>query len=157
MPVKVILKEDIGSLGKAGELVTVKPGYARNYLIPRGVAIVATLQNLVWLKEHREKLESEAAAKRAEFEALKSILDGIGDITIEAPVGPTGKLFGRVTAQAIAEKIAELSENKLVLAHKVVVIQGHPHGIDELGSYTASVGFGPAVKGQVNIQIIEVQ
>ncbi len=155
MPVKVILKEDIETLGKAGELVTVKPGYARNYLIPRGVAVVATLQNLVWLKEHREKLQQEANQKRQAAEALKAILEGLGEITINAQVGPTGQLYGRINNQVLADEFNSLSEGKLSLDRKDVVIAGHAHGIDELGTYTAVVNFGLSVKANVTVNVVE--
>jgi large subunit ribosomal protein L9 len=157
MPVKIILKEDIDTLGKAGDLVNVKPGYARNYLIPAGLGVIATLQNLTWLKEHRQKLQEEAAEKRKEAEALKEILEALGEVNVAVPVGPTGQLFGRISSQTVADKIAELSGNKLVLNRKAINIQGHPHGVDELGSYSVIVNFGTAVKGNTNLVVSEAQ
>lgn len=155
--VKLILKEDVEALGQAGEIVSVKPGYARNYLIPRNIGILATLQNLVWLKKHREKLESEAKAKRDEAEQRKSLLTNVGEIAVVAPVGPTGKLFGRITSKDLTEKIAELTSDQLHLAHKDVAIEGFQHGVDELGSYKVVVNFGVGVKASVNLVVAEDQ
>lgn len=155
MPVKIILKEDVDSLGKAGELVNVRPGYARNFLLPNGLAVVATLQNLTWLKEHRAKLEQEANEKRKTYQDQKALLESLGEIQLKVAVGPTGQLFGRITTQVLAEEIKKLSDNKLVLAHKNISIKDRPHGIDELGNYTAIVNFGSGIKGQISLIIVE--
>ncbi len=155
MPVKIILKEDVDCLGKAGELANVKSGYARNYLLPKGLAVVASLQNLIWLKEHRAKLEQEANEKRKVYQDQKALLESLGEIQLKAAVGPTGQLFGRITTQILSEEINKLSDGKLVLAHKNISIQGRPHGIDELGNYTAIIAFGSGIKGQANLMIVE--
>ncbi len=155
MPVKLILKEDIDSLGKAGELVNVKQGYARNYLIPNGHAILATLPNLVWLKNHREKLQEESKQKKDNALSDKQTLENLEEITIYSQIGPTGKLYGRITNRDIAEKINELSRDKLHIQHKSVSIPSHIHGIDELGLYEASVNFGAGIKGQIRLIVQE--
>ncbi len=155
MPIKVILKEDIDNLGKAGDLATVKPGYARNYLIPRGMAVIATLQNLTWLKEHRQKLQEEANNKKSQAAAIKDTIEKFGEIEIQAAVGPTGKLFGRVGIQDLANKISEISNAEINLNRKAISIPGYLHGIDELGSYKAVVDLGSGVRGAINLIISE--
>lgn len=155
MPVKVILKEDIDSLGKAGELVNVKPGYARNFLLPQGLGVIATLQNLIWLKEHRAKLQEEAQQKKEASLAQKTSIEALGDISILAQVGPTGKLFGRVTTKVLAEKISELSEAALVFNHKAISINGYPHGIDELGTYGVVISLNNGIKANLNLIVSE--
>ena len=154
MSVKLILKEDVEALGKAGEIVSVKPGYARNFLIPRSLGVLATLQNLLWLKKHRDKLESEAKKRVGEAEALKSTLENLGEVTMSAPVGPTGKLFGRITNKDIVSHIAELSSDQLALSPKDIKIDEYSHGIDELGTYKVSVNFGVGVKSKIDLAVV---
>lgn len=104
--VKLILTSPIHNLGESGDLVSVKPGYARNYLLPQGKAILAT-ENRVKELEHHKRIVAEKAAK--EFENLqesKKALDAVR-IEIAARAGDNGKLFGSVTSAQIAEKIAE--------------------------------------------------
>lgn len=157
MPVKLILKEDVETLGKAGELVSVKSGYARNFLIPKDIAVLATLQNLLWLKKHKQKLEEQSKERKAQAEALKVVLEGLGDITIAVPVGPTGKLFGRITNKVLAEKLQELTNGQIALAHKQIKIEGFLHGADELGTYNVIVDFGSTVKGNFSLTAVEGQ
>jgi large subunit ribosomal protein L9 len=155
MPVKLILKEDIDSLGKAGDLVNVKQGYARNFLIPNDHAILATLPNLIWLKNHREKLEQESKQKKDTALSDKQTLENLEEITIYSQIGPTGKLYGRITSRDIAEQINEFSRDKLNIKHKSVSIPSHIHGIDELGLYEVSVNFGAGIKGQLCLIVQE--
>ena len=102
--VKVILREDMGKLGGAGDLVSVKPGYARNFLVPEGKAIVATDSNIKEL-EHNKRVIAEMLAKelkdlRATSHKLKSMV-----LEVSKRAGEDGKLFGSVTSANIAELI----------------------------------------------------
>ncbi|MDX1917864.1 MAG: 50S ribosomal protein L9 [Candidatus Caenarcaniphilales bacterium] len=151
MPVTLILKEDIETLGKAGELVNVKPGYARNYLIPKQLAVVATHQNLLWLKDYRHELEKEAQIKREQAELEKEKIAALGDIEIGAPVGPTGKLFGRVTAHEVVARINQLGQDKIQLAKHTARIVGHPRGVDELGNYQVVIQIAASINLTVNL------
>ena len=101
---QVILKKDVQNLGEAGELVNVKDGYARNILIPKNFAEVATEgalknreQNLARIQAKQEKLHQEALAKAAEIEKL-------GQIELSAKAGESGKLFGTITTKKLCEK-----------------------------------------------------
>jgi len=111
--VKLILVESIHSLGEAGELVRVKPGYARNFLLPQGKAMLATESRVKEL-EHTKRIAQEKAAKELnDLKAVKKQLEGIS-VEIGARAGGSGKLFGSVTSQQIAEQIkaAGLSVDK---------------------------------------------
>lgn len=102
----VILVDDVEHLGKAGELVKVKPGYARNYLLPKGTAILANKFTLVEYEERKAQLEAAAEKRRAEAETLKIKLEE-KTISIEAKAGETGKLFGAITKENIVEAIKD--------------------------------------------------
>ena len=103
--VTLILREPVLRLGEAGDVVKVKPGFARNYLIPQGKAMVATAANVREL-EHDKRVVSEKAAK--EMKSLEAVRDRIESLSLEvvARVGEEGKLFGSVTVLQIAEQLA---------------------------------------------------
>jgi large subunit ribosomal protein L9 len=104
--VKLILTESIHNLGESGDLVSVKPGYARNFLLPQNKAILATEGRVLEL-EHHKRIAAEKAAK--DLENLKEAKKGLEKLHIElgARAGESGKLFGSVTSAQIAEKIIE--------------------------------------------------
>lgn len=102
--IQVVLKDDVVNLGKSGELVRVKPGYARNYLIPRGLAAVATRSNIAQV-EHEKKVAIARAAKlKGDAEAIAKRLEGVV-VEIAVQVGEEGKLFGSVGTKDIAEAL----------------------------------------------------
>lgn len=101
---QVILVQNVGNLGKLGDLVRVKPGYARNYLLPQGIARPATPDNIREIEARRAELEKEEAAKREAAEARHADLDG-RRITVKARVGSEGKLFGSVSAGDLADAL----------------------------------------------------
>src|SRR6516164_3441234 len=103
--INVVLTEDLSNLGKTGELVRVRPGYARNYLIPRGLAIGATAENVARI-EHEKKVAGARAAKaKGEAEQLAQKLNAV-KITLERPVGEGDRLYGSVTSRDIEEALA---------------------------------------------------
>lgn len=104
---QVILLERIDNLGAIGDLVKVKPGYARNFLIPKGKATVATPENLAKFEERRAELEARAAEDLARARARAKQLEGQA-IRIKAQAGPEGKLFGSIGTIDIAEAISAL-------------------------------------------------
>jgi large subunit ribosomal protein L9 len=104
--IQVILSEDVHALGDAGEIVSVKPGYARNFLIPQGKALIATAERVNEV-EHQKRVISEKLAKELkDLTAVKAKLDAT-KLEIAAQAGDEGKLFGSVTAQNLAELLAE--------------------------------------------------
>lgn len=104
--VKLILTDDVPSLGDAGDLVAVKPGYARNYLIPQGKAILATTARVNELEHHKRVIEEKLARELKDLQAVRDRVESqILEVTARA--GEEGKLFGSVTTQQIAELLAE--------------------------------------------------
>src|SRR6266436_2938987 len=102
--IQVILQQDLKNLGKSGELVRVRPGYARNYLIPRSLATPATVHNVKQL-EHEQRLSAAKAAKvRTEATGVAEKVSAV-TVTIERKVGEEDRLFGSVTTKDIAEAL----------------------------------------------------
>jgi large subunit ribosomal protein L9 len=104
--VKLILTESVHSLGEAGDLVNVKPGFARNFLLPQGKAILATASRVKELEHHKRRVADKVAREMKDLTAAKKRLEGIR-IEVSARAGEEGKLFGSVTTAQIAEKLAE--------------------------------------------------
>ena len=104
---ELILKETISALGREGDIVTVKPGYGRNYLLPKGKAVLANAQNKAILEKNRAAIEARIAEEKKTAEALAKKLAGI-TIETEQLVGEDERLFGSVTTSDIASKLADL-------------------------------------------------
>jgi large subunit ribosomal protein L9 len=102
----VILLEKVINLGNLGDQVKVKSGYARNFLLPKGKAVMATKDNIAKFEERRAELEAKAAEQLAAAQARAEKLAALGAITITARAGDEGKLFGSVTAADIADAIS---------------------------------------------------
>ena len=105
---EVILLENIENLGSVGDKVSVKSGYARNYLVPQGKAKMATAENLAEFEARRAELEKAAAEAQATAESRKQAIEAMGAIEITARVGSEGKLFGSVGVADICDAIASL-------------------------------------------------
>jgi large subunit ribosomal protein L9 len=103
---KVILRQDIDTLGAAGDVVTVKPGYARNYLLPRGFAFEATQSNLRRIEEDKSRAEAKTRRDYLEARRRASQLEGVS-LTFHAKAGEESKLFGSITSGDIADRLAE--------------------------------------------------
>lgn len=104
---EVILMNKVRNLGGLGEKVKVKPGYARNYLIPKGIAKYATPANLAEFEERRAELEKAENEALAAAQVRQQELEALGPVTITAQAGSEGKLFGSIGTQGIAEAITE--------------------------------------------------
>ena len=104
--VKLILREAVPSLGEAGDLVQVKVGYARNYLLPKGKAVLATEAKVHELEHHRRVVIEKVAKEMKSLEALRDRLQSVA-LAVSARVSEEGRLFGSVTAGQIAELLAE--------------------------------------------------
>ena len=148
--VKLILQESVPSLGEAGEVVSVRIGYARNYLIPRGKAIVATESNVKNL-EHQKRVVAEKVAK--ELKELGALRDRLRQLTLEvtAQAGEEGKLFGSVTAANVAELLAaqgfEIDRRRIDLAEP----------IKALGEHSVSVKLHREVVAEVRVRVTAAQ
>lgn len=145
---KLILKEDVDKLGRMGDLVNVADGYARNYLLPRNLAAVATTRNINTL-EHQKRVIADRIKKEkmaAEEEAKKI---GAISVSIQAQVGEEGKLFGSVTSKDIAEAVAaqgfEIDKKKIVLEKP----------IKEVGSFTVPVKIHHDVTAQIKVEVVK--
>src|ERR687891_2199402 len=104
--IEVILREDIKTLGKAGEMVRVKPGYARNYLLPKGLAYEATEGNKKRVAAETRVRTQRNQAERAEAERVAATLNDVV-LTLTGKAGEEGKLFGSITSQDIADALAQ--------------------------------------------------
>lgn len=145
---EIILKEDIANLGEKNDLVTVKPGYARNFLIPYGKAIIATAT----AKKAREEMIKQRSFKeekiKKEAETLAKALDG-KKIKIGAKAGTSGKIFGSVNALQIAEAIKD--QLKIEVDRKDIEVDGE--SIKELGEYTAKIKFHKEVTAELHFEV----
>ena len=129
---KVILREDVPHLGEPGAIVRVKPGYARNYLIPQGLAAIASSRNIKMMEHNLKKIQRQIDAAREEAGKVKEALEKL-EITISKPAGDQEKLFGSVTTRDIA---AALNEEGILIDRKRIII---PEPIKALGVYTVQV------------------
>ena len=122
---KLILREDVENLGKGGELVEVKPGYGRNYLLPRGLAVLANPKNVRELEHQRKIAEAKAAKLKASAEAVAKRLSDT-PVTLKRKVGEQDKLYGSVTALDIVEALAarglQLDRRTLDLAEPIKTV-----------------------------------
>ena len=102
MPIKVVLQDEVEHLGESGDIVRVRPGYARNFLIPRGLAAPATAGNLARVEELKAKAKERAAAAQGDAEVLKTKLEAVS-IKVSRQVGTENKMYGSVTSRDIEE------------------------------------------------------
>jgi len=147
--VKLILKQDVESLGRVGALVDVAPGYARNYLLPRGLAERAT-PGLVKLMDQRRAKEREVQAQIRQ-RALENarVLEGVESYVVRAQAGESGQLFGSVTTQDIAEVVQQvvgfaIDRREITLADD----------IRALGRFTAKVKLYTDVSATLQVEVV---
>lgn len=146
---KVILKQDVNNLGYSNEIVKVKNGYARNYLIPKGFAIMLTPSSE---KEHTELIKQKAFKEekiRKESETLVKALENI-TVVVGAKAGTSGKIFGSVNAIQIAEAIK--TQFNYDIDRKKITINGE--SVKELGTYTAKVSIYKDIKVEIKFEVI---
>ncbi len=146
---EVILKTDIAGLGYKNDLVTVKPGYGRNYLIPQGYALLATDSNRKIQAENTKQAAHKAEKLRLDAEALAAT---IGDVTLEIPakVGESGKIFGRVTTIQIADA---LRAKGFDVDRKKITLDGD---VKSVGDFTATLDLHKEVKHKVKFTVVAV-
>jgi large subunit ribosomal protein L9 len=147
MSMQVILTQDVANLGKAGELVTVKPGFGRNYLLPRGLAVSATATNRTALEHNRISIEKRVAKQRAGATAIAERLNGM-TLQFERQVGEGDKMFGSVTNRDIAE---QLKRAGLEIEHRKIELDTP---VKALGKYEVTVRLDAGVNAQLKYWVV---
>jgi large subunit ribosomal protein L9 len=146
---KVIFQQDVRGQGKKGEMKEVSEGYARNYLLPRNLAVEANKDNLNALALKEKAKKAQEARERAEAQATAEKLKDIV-VTIRAKAGANGRLFGSVTSQEISDALREQFD---ISVEKNRIVQAEP--IKSFGSYEVKCKFGYAIDGAVHLLVIE--
>ncbi len=146
---KVILTQDIDRLGRAGEIVQVKPGYGRNYLLPRGLALTATRGNLAELEHQRRIIAKRQAALVAEQKKQATALEGVA-VSIPRKKGKDGKLFGSVTTKDIAEALAA---QNIELDRKLIQLS---EPIKAAGTFQVNVRFSADISVEIKVNVIGI-
>lgn len=146
---EIILKQDVANLGFKDDIVTVKPGYGRNFLIPQGLGILALPSEK---KKLAETIKQRAFKEEKVVKEAQKLADKLKDaqITIGAKVGASGKIFGSVNAIQIAEGLKKAYD--VEIDRKKIVVDGD--NIKEVGSYTAKVNLHKEVRFEVKFEVI---
>ena len=149
---EVILMENIENLGLVGDKVTVKAGFARNFLVPQGKAKPATAENLAEFEAHRAELERAAADARSIAERRKEAIEALGVIEISARVGSEGKLFGSVGVADICDAIEAIGGD--VQKSEVRMPEG---ALRETGEHVVDIHLYTDIDTQVTVNIVGVE
>ena len=147
---KLILKEDVSNLGYKDDVVEVKSGYGRNYLIPQGKAVIASPSALKMLAEDLKQRAHKIAQIKADAEAAAATLEGVA-LTIAAKTTATGTIFGSVGAVQIAEELAKLGHE---IDRKLISVK---IPVKELGKYVAVVKFHKEVSVEIPFEVVAEQ
>lgn len=145
--IDLILREDVASLGKAGEMVRVKPGYARNFLLPRGLAFEATEGNKKRIAAETRARDARAASDRAAAEAIAARIGGL-TLKLSAKAGEDGRLFGSITAQDIASELERRGET---VDRRRIELE---HPIKQTGFHTVPIRLHHDVHGEVKVEVV---
>ncbi|MBW2523881.1 MAG: 50S ribosomal protein L9 [Deltaproteobacteria bacterium] len=143
---RVILTEDLPTVGQTGELVKVRPGFARNFLIPRGLAVIATTDNVSKLEHDRRVAELRAAKLRSEAEKVAAEI-AKAKVSIGCPVGEGDKLYGSVGARDVADA---LSEQGIEIDRRKIIMEP----IKELGVHEVQIKIASGVDATVNVEVV---
>ncbi|MBK8620812.1 MAG: 50S ribosomal protein L9 [Saprospiraceae bacterium] len=146
---EVILLKDIEKLGDKHEIVNVKPGYGRNYLIPQGLAINANPVNRKKLDGIIAEEEAREIARLGEYKELASKIEG-QSLKIGVKAGTSGKIFGSVTNVQVAAALKE--QLGLDVERKKIIL---PEEIKEMGTYTATIQFHKEVSGKIDLELVQ--
>ena len=143
---EIILKEDIIGLGFKNDIVNVKSGYGRNYLIPQGKGVIASPMAKKILAENLKQQAHKLAALKAAAEEKAAALEGVA-LTIAAKVSATGQLYGSVTNMTVAEELAKLGKE---VDRKIIVLKD----IKKVGDYVAVVRFHKEVSAEIPVKVV---
>lgn len=148
--VKVILRQDMDTLGEAGEVVSVRPGYARNYLLPRGFAYEATAKNVRQLEDERKRAEANARRDFLEARRRASLLENV-QITFEARAGEESKLFGSITNADIADRLNDYGLDFAVDRRAIELDEP----IKSLGMFSVPVKLHADVRPEIKVWVVK--
>jgi large subunit ribosomal protein L9 len=148
MPMQIILTQDVDNLGKAGELVSVRPGYGRNYLVPRGMAVSATVTNKNRLDHEKALIERKVAKERASATEIAARINGM-TLQFERNTGEDEKLFGSVTSRDIAEA---LQAQGVTIDSKKILLE---EPIRALGMTEVPVKLGRGVQAKIKVWVVK--
>lgn len=146
---KVILKADVKSVGKKGEVINASDGYARNFLFPRGLAVEATEGNVKSLEAVKENEKKKKAEELQKAKELAKKIEGL-TVTIKAKTGENGKLFGSITSKDIAEELKK--QHKIDIDKKKVALD---EAIKSAGVFNVEVKVYPEVSASLKVSIME--
>jgi large subunit ribosomal protein L9 len=146
--IKVVLKQDVDNLGHGGDVVRVRPGFARNYLLPRGLAMTASPGNLARLDEVKKAAQAAAARQLDEAKKQAASLEGV-QVKIERSVGDEGRMYGSVTGRDIEEAFAAAGH---VIDRKKLQL---PEPIKALGPATVVLKLHPAVSASLKLEVVK--
>ncbi|XGV97771.1 MAG: 50S ribosomal protein L9 [Leptolyngbya sp. BL-A-14] len=146
--VQLVLSQDVSKLGKAGDLVEVAPGYARNYLIPQGFGARTTPGLLKQVERRRELERQRLLAEKQEAETIKKALETVGRYAIAKQAGEKDAIFGTVTHQDVADAILEATKHEI--DRRGITLPD----IHQLGSYKAEIKLHPEVIATVEVQVV---
>ncbi len=144
---RVILRQDVPRLGKAGDVVSVAGGYARHYLIPKGLAVLATEGNIKHFESLKKIWKRKAEKEKVTAEKIASSIAGLV-LTLKAPAGEGGKLHGAITGGDIAEA---LSQKGIKVDHHQVIVE---EPIRSLGTYTVKIKLHPEISADLTVEVV---
>jgi len=147
MAMQIILTQDVANLGKAGELVSVRPGYGRNFLVPRGYAVTASVANKNRLEHERALIEKRVAKERASATEIATRINGM-TLQFERMVGEDEKLFGSVTSRDIAD---QLKKANVDIDHRWIELDG---SVKALGKYEVPVRLAVGVIATLKFWVV---
>ena len=145
---EIILLDKIDNLGNVGDVITVKPGYARNYLFPKGLAVRSSKRNIAYVEEKRKNIElkiaKEEQASQAIFDSLKNV-----EILIEVEVGENDKLFGSVTIMDLQKA---LNEQNIEIQKQDILLESP---IKSLGAYDIPIKVTSSLKQNIKVNVVK--
>ena len=147
-PIKVVLQQDVDNLGQAGDVVRVRPGFARNYLMPRSLAMPASAANLARLEELKKAALAAAARRLADAKQAAQAVEAVS-VKIERSVGDEGRMYGSVTTRDIEAAFAAAGQT---IDRKKIVL---PEPIKQLGPATVALKLHPEVTAQLKVEVIK--
>ena len=146
---EIILLQDVANLGYKDDIVKVKNGYANNYLLPNGMAIIATPSNRKVLAENLRQRAHKEEKLRKEAETLMAAVNE-KTVRLTAKVGENGRLFGSITSDQIAEALKE--QHNYDIDRKKIVVDGSK--LKELGTFPAQIDIYKEIKAQINVEVV---